>query len=573
MFLYRLQYWVYLILLIFSAIVFTVAFWQKPSKEQKILISIDSALTIILFGYWTAVQRPNLSIDTLILAVKMQYFGSILVVMTFYIALAFFFKIKMSTVITVLQAIVMFFLLAVILTFDKHSLFYKSFVVVSRNGYNVLVKKYGIMQRAFMIVVCEFFLLYLFMYKKIIKVVDRRLKINASLIILCAFFPFSFYLLEKILDLQFFKIVPIGAFLSCMVILFLISFTHFTDVKKLALSEIFDVIDDIIIIVDTNLFVKTSNANAKKTFPFLQNPNVGIQAITQQSVFHKIQEIFPSLTDKSKSCPKNYTIADQIFSPVQKEILNKSGQTVGYILTLKNITEEVKYNEKLESQVKEKTSQIREMQERTIIGFASLVEHRDEKVTGMHLRRTNAYSYVISEQLRKDGKFPNIIDIKWTDTIRRVAALHDVGKISIPDTVLNKPAPLTAIEFEEMQLHTIYGSEILATTLKGCVSDEYLKMAVEVARSHHENFDGSGYPDGLSGDEIPLSARVVHVADVFDALINERPYKKAFPTEKAIREIKNGKGRAFDPNVVEAFLKCYDLLLMLSTDYENGNML
>jgi energy-coupling factor transport system substrate-specific component len=187
--------------------------------------------------------------------------------------------------------------------------------------------------------------------------------------------------------------------------------------------------------------------------------------------------------------------------------------------------------------------------------LGDMVENRDEN-TGGHVRRTAAYAELIAKQLQMDGKEKDEIDDAFVATIAVAAPLHDIGKINISDVILNKPAKLTDEEFAEMKKHTLYGRDMLLRASKNLGETAYLKMAKEIAYSHHEWWDGSrGYPERLKGKDIPLSARIMAVADVFDALVSERPYKKAFSVDKAFQIITEESGTHFDPEVVDAFIR------------------
>lgn len=198
---------------------------------------------------------------------------------------------------------------------------------------------------------------------------------------------------------------------------------------------------------------------------------------------------------------------------------------------------------------------INKMQNGLIMVLADMVESRD-KCTGDHVRKTAAYCKIILEQLRKDGEFKDIINDEFIDDVVNSAPLHDIGKIKVSDVILNKPGKLTDDEFEEMKKHTLAGNEIIQQAMELVSTDSgYLKEAKNLATYHHEKFNGKGYPTGLSGDDIPLSARVMAVADVFDALVSKRSYKEPFSFEKAIEIIEEGSGNHFDPRIVKAFLE------------------
>ena len=194
------------------------------------------------------------------------------------------------------------------------------------------------------------------------------------------------------------------------------------------------------------------------------------------------------------------------------------------------------------------------MQDGLIITMADLVESRDSD-TGAHVQKTAAYVKIIVEGLNKKGYYPGKITPKFMSDVVRSAPLHDIGKINIPDEVLNKPGKLTDEEYEIMKTHTTAGKRIMENAISTVEGDSYLKEARNMAAYHHERWDGKGYPEGIHGEVIPLSARIMAVADVFDALTSKRVYKPAFPLEKALEILEEGKGKQFDPKCIEVFME------------------
>lgn len=195
---------------------------------------------------------------------------------------------------------------------------------------------------------------------------------------------------------------------------------------------------------------------------------------------------------------------------------------------------------------------ISHMQSGMITFMAEVVENRDDN-TGGHIRRTAEYVECIAKELKRQGVYHDILTDRYLSDMVVAAPLHDIGKIHIPDAVLNKPGKLTEEEFEIMKTHTTAGKELLNHAKAELGESEYLNMAVEMAAYHHEWWNGKGYPYGISGKEIPLCARIMAVADVFDALTSKRCYKNAMPLEKAYAIIREESGTHFDPAVVEAF--------------------
>jgi putative two-component system response regulator len=208
----------------------------------------------------------------------------------------------------------------------------------------------------------------------------------------------------------------------------------------------------------------------------------------------------------------------------------------------------------LEKEVARRTVEVQTLQEVTILALASLAETRDND-TGNHLRRTQLYVRLLAEKLRGHPRFEQVLTDSYITMMFKSSPLHDIGKVGIPDRILLKPGRLDETEFEIMKKHTLLGKDAIEQAEHSLgLAVEFLQIAKQIILYHHEKWDGSGYPEGLSGDAIPVSARLMAVADVYDALISRRIYKEGMSHEKAVGVIAEGKGRHFDPDVADMFL-------------------
>jgi len=230
-------------------------------------------------------------------------------------------------------------------------------------------------------------------------------------------------------------------------------------------------------------------------------------------------------------------------------------------------------NRHLEHLVNERTAQLVRMQDATITAMASLAETRDNE-TGNHIRRTQHYVAALARQLQNHPRFRAVLTDANIDLLFKSAPLHDIGKVGVPDRILLKPGKLDPEEFEVMKLHTVYGRDtIIAVETYLGESNEFLTFAREIAYSHQEKWDGSGYPQGLRGEAIPISARLMAVADVYDALISKRIYKPAFSHEKAKSMMSKGRGTHFDPDVLDAFFVIEDRFRAIAERYRDPDMI
>jgi putative two-component system response regulator len=208
----------------------------------------------------------------------------------------------------------------------------------------------------------------------------------------------------------------------------------------------------------------------------------------------------------------------------------------------------------LEEKVKERTRLIERTNFATIYCLAALAETRDPE-TGEHIKRTQKYIKELALELSSNEEYKDVLTNEYIELLYKSAPLHDIGKVGIKDSILLKPGKLTEEEFEEMKNHTTYGGESLMVGIKELGEESFLTLAKEIALTHHEKWDGCGYPRGLSKQEIPISGRLMALSDVYDALISKRVYKEAFTHQDAKNIILEGKGTHIDPDIVDAFIK------------------
>jgi len=202
----------------------------------------------------------------------------------------------------------------------------------------------------------------------------------------------------------------------------------------------------------------------------------------------------------------------------------------------------------------------------TIRSLAAMTESRDPE-TGLHIDRTSHYVKALANQLKRHPRYKAVLTNDAVEELFRVAPLHDIGKVGVRDSILHKPGQLTDEEFEEMKQHTVYGRQAMEAAEEKLGENSFLRRALEIAYSHHERWDGTGYPEGLAGEEIPLSARLMALADVYDALTSGRPYKPPFSHEKAVAILRDGRGAHFAPDVLDAFLAVENEFTRIATTF------
>lgn len=228
----------------------------------------------------------------------------------------------------------------------------------------------------------------------------------------------------------------------------------------------------------------------------------------------------------------------------------------------------VYYNDLVQQDTKDELiknqEKVSNMQVQIISRLANLIESRDTE-TGGHVARTSEYCKVLAEEARKEGLYSDVIDDDYITKIYSMAPIHDVGKVLVSDKILRKPAKLTIEEFNEMKKHAALGGEVARKVLDGIADEDYINFAYDIATYHHERWSGGGYPKGISGEDIPLSARIMAIADVFDALVSKRCYKEAMEVEEAFKVIEEESGTHFDPKLVEVFLNNKDKIIAINS--------
>lgn len=241
---------------------------------------------------------------------------------------------------------------------------------------------------------------------------------------------------------------------------------------------------------------------------------------------------------------------------------SQSYMPIAFILTVTGLLYlNVKYRQNVE---KERIEAVFQISDATIYALAYAAEVRD-RTTGSHLDRTAQYMRILAESLMTNDEYHDYITADYILDLEKAAVLHDIGKVGVSDSILLKPGKLTADEFDEMKKHCEYGVDIIRKAQEKIFYKSIFDIALEIIRSHHEKWDGTGYPSGISGNAIPLSARLMSLTDVWDALRNDRPYKEAFSAENSKSIIEDGRGTQFDPLIVDAFIENYDRFKKIST--------
>ena len=445
-----------------------------------------------------------------------------------------------------------------VLTVGHSDIFYKSMTVVNHNGNYSVYKEYGYMHSVLYIVL----VIYMFIGIAALLAGLKKSQVSNKIIILL-FIPevasiAGYFVNRYVADNV--EIMPLISVLSQIMLLIIVYKMSMLSIGDTAVEAMINNGDTGLISVDKNRKYLNSNETARKLFPVLNRIKVDTPIAKIDTLGEMIQGWIKKLEIEKKD--KNIvkfendptTDEDDEYYIASIKPLTNGKKTLGYQIYISDDTEGQKYlelvknyNKQLEEEVIEKTRHIVDMHDKLILGMATMVESRDNS-TGGHIRRTSSVVNLLVQQMKN-------LPEDFKKNLIKAAPMHDIGKITIDDAILRKPVRITDEEFEKMKAHTSEGARIIHEILKDTDDDDFKVIAENVAHYHHEKWDGSGYPSGLKGDSIPLEARIMAIADVYDALVSKRVYKESYSFEKVNEIILEGMGTQFDPELMEMYKK------------------
>ncbi len=449
--------------------------------------------------------------------------------------------------------------------------YYKSVYLVQENGISRLVKDYGPLHTLYPV---DLLIVMLSAIYIVVKAIKRKKDVSiinsVGMIVILAVDNFA-YLAEKIFKADF-DLIPFMYVFSEIAILYFLRRISLYDVSSISADSMIDNEEFGFVLFDNKLRYLGADETAKNWFPEIRNwdmdavvSNIGDSRLLKQ------MSLWINHEDNSEAI--HVQCNDSILE-VRHGVLRENHRTNVHIAYLKDDTKQQEYtklieeyNDNLEREVQKKTEKLRSVQSDIILSMASIVENRDSN-TGGHIARTSDIIKIFVRHLRDNCSFKEA-DKDMARCIIKAAPLHDFGKIGIPDSVLNKPGRFEPEEYEKMKEHSAKGAVIVEKILKHSEDYKFRNIAINVAHYHHEKWDGSGYPKGLKAKEIPFEARVMALADVFDALVSKRVYKESFSYDKAFSIIEESCGSHFDPELCVEFLKCRPQLEELYNSYED----
>lgn len=534
--------------------------WQKGFSVYFTLIF--TIIPIAVLGtYYLSISKTA---DEAFFAQKIVYVGGVFLVYFITLAILDLCNFSVRKWIRVLLLVYSAIMFISIQTTEYTGLFYSNYGISTMNGGVYLTRTYGPMHSVYlyvlvfylMVVLCA--VLYALCFKKNVP------KKRAVLLLITEAICFAAYVVEKTISLNLSLSVLSYAFAE---IVFLII------VRRVAIYSIRDTVADSIVAISHDGYIAFDKklkylgciGNAEVVFPELKKTRVDRKARKDPFLRAELLPLINDFREHGHAVPKNVKRGDSSYQMTVIPLFNgkkRSGYQIHIVddtADRKQIDMLDKFNDYLQEKVEEKTHSLNVMHDNLILSMATVVESRDNS-TGGHVRRTSDCVRILIDEMKKDPECEVVKDEMFCKNIIKAAPMHDLGKIAVPDAILQKPGKFEDWEFEKMKSHAAEGARIVHEILKDLdksASKEYRefhKLAENVAHYHHERMDGSGYPEGLVGDEIPIEARIMAIADVYDALVSKRVYKERMSFEKADGIMMDSFGKHFDPELEKYYV-------------------
>ncbi|MCQ2499028.1 MAG: HD domain-containing protein [Lachnospiraceae bacterium] len=558
-----MQY-LYLACLIISIGMF---FWLKVYDVRNSTVQFLNLLIVMISNFGFYLVTISEDYEEAVMAHKIALFGGVFLPVFYFFLVLEICHIYISNHACVLLVIIQGFIYSLICTMDKSELFYRSITVNTDSGICILTEECGTLHFLFPMMMFIYFFLSIIAANHALLKKKSVNKKSLFIMLIFATLALGVYVAERIIDSGY-EVIPV-----VYVVLMFGSLIPVYDSDLYTVQENKNIMDELLsnigfVTFDRNFIYKGCNEFMESIFPELKNYIIG-QKISYcskelENVICKISSLEMKYSSDSKKgfavVPVDtFRIGDRYYVGKIFAVTNAFGKLEGYTIKLRDDTDRQRvlvlterYNEELTREVEEKTRKIKDIQEKVILGMAEMVESRDLS-TGGHIKRTSAVVKIFANKL-KDS------DLGFEDSFLNYvicsAPMHDLGKLGIDDAILRKKSGLTDEDFEAMKKHPQIGADMVKKVLSDVEEPEFIKVAENVAHYHHEKMDGTGYPEGLKGEEIPVEARIMALADVYDALVSKRCYKAALSSDEAFDIIKKGMGTHFDEKLAKVFLSC-----------------
>lgn len=561
--------WFYFIVFIL-ALLMTGSFLVRNKNVDTVFILFSILVTINCMGRYMLAKAESL--EMAIWANKFLYVGGCYAPLLTVLVLARLSNRKIPGILLTIMTLYSTVVMGLVLTIGKYGIYYKQVELGHGDGYNYLIKAYGPLHNLYPVMMVMYAVI---MVCYLIYALRKRNHISLRTVLTVSVTGFAvilMYILERVT----------GSNVSFLAVGYLIGIVLLT--KYFERINMYDMSNNIVnsiermkeygyIVFDNKYRYISANNYLKEIFPEINDWTVDREVPVSDSYVYTEVVQYLLEWDEKKNANKIISVNESFFQLEIREISYGKKSRVGYLLEFIDRTLEKKYyntiedyNASLEKEVEEKTENILRIKDMLVLGMADMVESRDNN-TGGHIKRTSEVIKVFSDRLKSDSDQFHITGM-FLKQIEKAAPMHDLGKIAISDAVLRKPGKYTEEEYAEMKRHTVEGAKIVENILRGVEEDDFVQIARNIAYYHHEKWNGQGYPLGLSKTDIPIEARIMALADVFDALVSKRCYKEAFTYDEAFSIIEESLGEHFDPKLGKIFLECRTDLEALYDRYQ-----
>ncbi len=509
---------------------------QETSSQQQLLLMMVFCILINYIGYLfelNAVTRENA-----LQAVKFLYLGKPFIMLCMFLFTMQYCGIRFPKLLVSVMTAVHAGITLLVFTCEQHHLFYSSIGYTYDGYFPHLVLEHGVCYMLFMFLVALYMVILLIVCIRRLRHVTGRLeKIHIQALLAMELICVASLVLYLCGLTGGYDTTLVGYLIATLILLTIMFRYKLFDMLAAAKNDAMDHFKDGLLILNGQEELIYVNRQAAILYPSLADRDMA-----------PVHQIAMLLADGEKLM-NNGKVYD-----IQKYPIVKNNISYGYMYILYDITVSYNYTEQLQSEVAQKTEYIRAIQRRVTLGLADIIENRDTN-TGGHVKRTSDVVKIFVEQL-KDTDWAKTYPPDFFENIMNAAPMHDLGKIAVSDHVLRKPGTYTAEEYESMKEHAEKGAEIVGNVLKGIEDESFIRIAMNMAHYHHEKWNGEGYPRGLKGKDIPLEARIMALADVFDALVSKRCYKEKMTYDEAFSIIEQSLGSHFDARLGLYFLNC-----------------
>ncbi len=514
---------------------------QEASSQQSLLLVMIISILINFTGYLFEINAT--SQEMALQAVKFLYFGKPFIMLCMFLFTMQYCGIHLHKVFVGILTMIHMGITILVYTCEHHTLFYSSIGYSYDGLLPHLVLGRGVFYMLYMLLMALYMIVILIVcIRRLHQVRTRLQKIHIWGLLSMELVAITSLVIYLTGLTGGYDSTLVGYLIGSLILLIVMFRYRLFDMLTIAKNDAMNHFKDGLLVLNYQDELLYVNRQAAEIYPDLNKH--------QMEPVRKIAELFEA-GERLQSRGLVYEI--------RQYPIVKNDMEYGYMYILYDVTDSYNYTERLQKEVSEKTDYIRTIQRKVTLGLANIIESRDDS-TGGHVKRTSDVIKIFVEKLAQT-EWGHTYPPEFFENIINAAPMHDLGKIAVPDRLLRKPGPFTPEEYIQMKSHAEKGAEIVSRILDGIEDESFIRTAVNIAHYHHEKWNGKGYPCGLSGNDIPAEARIMALADVFDALVSKRCYKDKFSYAEAFSIIEDSLGSHFDRDLGEQFLDCREQLI------------